>query len=72
MWGATNVPAANSPPVVRSVFRAGHDPQWAQETCDDSGWRPIRLDRSWHAQPVGMPWRVGDEGWYRVSVVMPT
>ena len=71
MWGATNVPAANSPPVVRSVFRAGHDPQWAQETCDDSGWRPIRLDRSWHAQPVGMPWRVGDEGWYRVSVVMP-
>jgi signal transduction histidine kinase len=71
MLGATNSPAAKSPPVVRAIFRAGHDRQWAQETWDDAEWRPIRLDRSWHAQSVGMPWRVGDEGWYRLTVVMP-
>ncbi len=69
--GATDALVANSPPVVRSVFRAGHDPQWAQENWADADWRPIRLDQSWHAQPVGMPWRVGDEGWYRVAVVLP-
>ncbi len=64
------VPAGVQFPL-RAVFHEGHKTNWSNPDLDEAGWRSIELDRSWHAQDLGLPWRVGHEGWYRISFVMP-
>lgn len=69
-------PALPSPPaslpVLGSLFRAGDDPAWGQPTISESGWKTVRLDRGWHSQELGMPWKVGDRGWYRIWIDAPS
>lgn len=56
---------------LRAVFHAGHDAHWSEPNWDEAGWRPVVLGRSWQDQDLGLPWRVGHEGWYRIWFTMP-
>ncbi len=56
---------------VSAVLRAGDPPGAPDPQLDDRDWTPVAADRSWHAQTVGMRWRVGDDAWYRLRLVAP-
>ncbi len=70
---AQPAPTANSVRFPdRAAFHAGHDSHWSDPDFDDTAWVIASLDRGWHRQPaLGMPWRVGDQAWYRIRFVMP-
>ncbi len=65
----TTTPSA---PILRSVFRAGDDEGRSSPSLSESHWLPARLDRGWHSQDLGMPWKVGDRGWYRIWFAAPS
>lgn len=58
-------------PPTSAVFHPGNPPGAANPDLDDRAWVPVAVDRSWHAQAAGMPWRVGDDAWYRLRLVTP-
>lgn len=73
---AAQEPALPAPPqglpILRSLFRAGDDPAWGQPRLSESAWKTARLDHGWHSQELGMPWKVGDRGWYRIWIEAPS
>ena len=77
VWATSPEPPAtpappDSLPRLRSLFRAGDDPGWSRPESDERAWRPVSLDRGWHSQEVGQPWKVGERGWYRIWFEAPT
>jgi len=52
--------------LLRAVFRAGDEEGRSSTTLSEKSWKEVSLDRGWHSQDLGMPWRVGDRGWYRL------
>jgi len=55
---------------VSAVLRAGNPPGAPDPELDDREWTPVTADRSWHSQASGMRWRVGDDAWYRLRLVV--
>jgi len=53
---------------VEAVFRLGDEAAWSAPELDDSAWKPVRLDQSWHEQGLTPDGRVGHFGWYRLRV----
>ncbi len=65
-------PVPPSLPLLRAVFRAGDEEGRSSSTLSEKSWKEVSLDRGWHSQDLGMPWRVGDRGWYRLWFQSPT